>query len=149
MALTRSFQARPVRIRSHQTRAPRSICCAPNSCGQTVSDGGRPLRVGLRGTDHRLMGLLCRRSNAATFNASLDIRTSDSLQPYFSGKAALQLKGQTIREARTPSLNFGSDYCPITAILLHFRVPGLHIIIKNGAPQSSGLGGSAALSVAL
>lgn len=95
------------------------------------------------------MGLLCRRGISATFNVALAVRTSVLLKPYCGGKVAVQMDGSQIREASFPKLDFGSDLTLIAAILTHFRVHGLCVTIRSGAPPRSGLGGSAAMVVAL
>jgi D-glycero-alpha-D-manno-heptose-7-phosphate kinase len=100
-------------------------------------------------TDHRLMGLLCRRGFAATFNAALAIRTTVLLGSYVPGKVAVQTNRRPSIVARFPELDFGTDLRLMTAVLTHFRVHGLSVSFDSEIPQRSGLGGSAALVVAL
>jgi D-glycero-alpha-D-manno-heptose-7-phosphate kinase len=108
-----------------------------------------PCRLDCGGsTDHRLTALLCRRWHPVTTNISLDLRTTVTLKPHLPGKILIESNHVGTEEATVPKMPLSGHLGLVSAILAHFGVHGVRVVIDSQSPPQSGLGGSGAVAVA-
>jgi len=100
-------------------------------------------------TDHRITGLLARHWQPATLTIALSARTTVVLTSYEAGKILVESKDIGAECCAFPTLPLEGPLGLIFAVVGYFGVHGLQITVNAEAPVRSGLGGSAAVTVAL
>jgi D-glycero-alpha-D-manno-heptose-7-phosphate kinase len=117
--------------------------------GEHTVTSSAPCRVDCgSGSDQRLWALLCRRWHPATTNIALELRTTVQLKSHTPGKILVEVQGLGEEEVSILKVPLTSDFGLIFAIVSHFGVHGVHLVINSKSPLRSGLGGSGAVSVA-
>ncbi len=109
-----------------------------------------PVRIDFGGSwDLKAPALIAQKLPPVSINAALKLHTTVKLLPCETGIVKVSARDFTHVELPPWAADLTSPLGLVLAILLHFRVSGVHVIIESESPPESGLGGSGTLAVAV
>ena len=109
-----------------------------------------PCRIDLGGTlDISTFFLPLAHLNPATFNISLNMRTTVTLLPWRDGRIKISSRGFESAEVDAERAPFRHPMGLMFAIVRYFNGHGVHVHIDSSSPPRSALGGSSAAAVAM
>ena len=117
---------------------------------QTTIKASAPTRIDFGGSwDLKGPALMACELPPVSVNMALDLRTTVELLPHTPGIIKITADNFDTVEYPIDVVDLTSPLALGLSVLLHFRVSGVHAVIKSESPPESGLGGSGTLAVAM
>ncbi len=109
-----------------------------------------PVRIDFGGSwDLKGPALMAPELPPVSVNIAIALRTRVKLLPHTPGMVKVSATGFSHAEYPLSAVDLTCPLGLVLAVLLHFQVSGVHVLIESKSPPRSGLGGSGAIAVAV